>query len=141
MILTIRICPFWLLTKYHFLSFKFHQPKIMTRFPFDFSIYLSHPDCSSLQFSLIFFFFYCIDSQSQSMWSPTIFSFFFFFCTPIVQWSPTNFFFLHKLKAYDCPLPPLFLIFFFHSHSQNNLLRHHQLVFYFIFKRKRVKSK
>ena len=37
-------------------------------------------------------------------------------------------------------LPPLSLSFF-HSHSQNNSARHHQLVFYFIFKIKRVKFK
>ena len=30
---------------------------------------------------------------------------------------------------------------FFYSHFQNNSVRHHQLVFYFIFKRNIVKSK
>ena len=145
MILTITICPFWLLTKCSFLSFKLHQQKIIIRFPFGFSTYLSHIYGSSIQFLLIFFF-SCIDSQSQSIWSPTIFSFssFIFFLYSHSTMVPNYFFFF--LFFFSQPQSiwwssTTFNFFFFHSHSQNNSLPHHQLVFYFMFKRKKVKSK
>ena len=122
MILITAICLVWLFTKCPFLSFKLHQQKIMTRFHFDFSIYLPHTYGSSLQFSL---FFSCIDSQSPTIF---LFSFFFFYILIVRRYSTTfcSFFFFHKLKTYTGPLPP----FFFHSH--NNSKQHHQVVFYFI---------
>ena len=97
MILTITICPFWLITKCLFLSFKLHQPKIMTRFPFDFSTYLSHTYNSSLQFSPFFF---LVLIYNLKVCDPLLyfflFSFFFFFhffYTLVIRWSPTTFFF------------------------------------------------
>ena len=75
----------------------------MTRFFLTFQLTCHIPTVHPYIFHLSFFFFSCIDSQSQGSWSPNIRG------------------------------PLIYIYIYIHSHSQNNSLQHPQLVFYFIF--------
>ena len=77
--------------------------------------------CGSLLYFIYLFIFYFFFLYSHN----TVISYYFFFTYS-----------KHMVVLYH-----LNLFNFFNSHFQNNLIRHHQLVFYFIFKRNIVKSK
>ena len=84
-----------------FFVFSITSIKIMSIFTFDFLTYLSHTYSSSLQFPLVslllLLFFFLIWSPTSFIvqWSPTYFSFFFFYSQPqSLRWSPTYFFFI-----------------------------------------------